>query len=99
MASAMVMPDGDHCVSAKLLHGCAVICVLGYQVYVCCYTHVEHHFHWISTTIEGKISEMVCLQYSLYGLDPIDTPTEILWVLEVVEGNRGVAIDVSIHKN
>lgn len=42
---------------------------------------------------------MVCLQYSLYGLDPIDTPTEILWVLEVVEGNRGVAIDVSIHKN
>lgn len=96
LASSMVVPDGHHGVLAVLLHGGGVIRMLGDEVD----REVDGHVHQLSNR-EVWVSELLKgfgLYYSGYGVQSIDTPFQILGLLEVVESHYWVAVGVSVSQ-
>lgn len=90
----MVMPYGHHSVSAELLQRLGIVVVLRQHVHGEACGHVEQGLHRYERVLE--LGERLRLDHPLDGLDASHASSEIFGLLEVVEGDRGVVVGVSI---
>ena len=93
MATAVVVPNSDDGVFAKLLQGYRVVGVPRHQVDIGLGTHVEHLLHrgLVALRVVDKVLRLRDFDGHSYALD---AAAEIVRMAEVVEGDGRVFIDV-----
>lgn len=97
VAPSMVVPNSNHSIPAELLQRFGVICMLGDQIDVGSHAHVEQFLYTWPAAFR-VVQEHLCLYDLGHRSHPIDTPLQVLGMLEVVEGNTRVFVDVCAHQ-
>ena len=88
------MPNGHHSVLAELLQRRGIVVVPRQHVHWKIRGNVDEGLHRYERVAE--LGERLGLHDSLNGLDALHAPAEVLGLLEVVEGDRGVVVWVSV---